>query len=365
MPEHEAEPEEAVTIGASAGNCHAERHSELVPVTVADPNGWFAGPPNDPNRFQLLGAGRGGGEGITWRARYLGRLSTPLNLAVKQLRRPPGAVADWPTATDIGRWEDQKALLQYLRVQHLVSVLDIFVGAPPHFGEERTLPTRTAVNTPYVVMEWVPGRTLFETIRGVPASSSTLGERLVYPRHVALALRELHSWTRSGGNPALHRDVKPTNCILEPIRGLVLVDVGTMRLMGDGADYLGVHTPAYTAPEVLANPRASRRPSSDLYSLGALAYFCVLGEDPPVAARLGTDQAFKRKLLAVAEAAQVLDPAEFVDHLRLMLHPRPERRPADPLAWARKLAGFTADGVASRWGRHHLGPVRPGRRASG
>jgi serine/threonine-protein kinase len=359
----DAAPEEAITLGAPAEpGCagaglvvDVERRSEVA--DDVDPNGWFAGPQSDPNRFQLLGEGLSGGEGITWRARYWGRLTAPLTLAVKQLRRPPGSRADWPSAEDLRWWEDQKALLQYLKIDHLVTVIDIFVGAPPHFGQEPAFagpPVAGAVpDTPYVVMEWVPGQTLFEEISGIPATSASLGERLGYLSHVAQALHALHSRTGSGGNPALHRDVKPTNCILDPARGLVLVDIGTMRLMDDGYDHSGFHTPAYTAPEVLDDPRRAREASSDLYSLGALAYFCVLGEDPPVAGRPGADQVLGRNLLAGARAARVADAAGFVDHLRLMLHPQPDQRPSDPLAWARRLHQLAVPG--GFLARHRLG----------
>jgi serine/threonine protein kinase len=340
MSEHEVEPEEAVTIGAPASTGWA-RPDWPTPTTTAaavDPNGWFAGPFSDPNRFQLLGHGLGGGEGITWRARYWGRLTGPVTVAVKQLRCPPGSPPNWPTATDVRWWQDQKALLPYLKIEHLVRVLDIFVSGPPHFGEEFAVTGPGPVlDTPYVVMEWVPGRTLFEEIGGIAAAPTTLGQRLRYLRDVAHALNELHSRPGAGGLPALHRDVKPTNCILDPARGLVLVDVGTIRLLEDGYDHFGFHTPAYTAPEVLDNPRAPRRASSDLYSLGTLAYFCVLGEDPPVAGRPGADQLLRRNLLAAARTARVADAVGFVDQLRLMLHPQPDRRPSDPLAWVRRL----------------------------
>src|SRR4051794_27019186 len=101
------------------------RRSEVTRHTGA--NGWFAGPDSAPDRFQLLGPGLGGHEGITWRARYRDSESTVLTLAVKQLRRPPGARFDWPSPGDLERWDEQRELLQYLSIDHLATVLDIFV----------------------------------------------------------------------------------------------------------------------------------------------------------------------------------------------------------------------------------------------
>jgi serine/threonine protein kinase len=303
------------------------------------PNGWFAGPVSAPDRFQLLGPGLGGGEGITWRARYRGSETTVLALAVKQLRRPPGARFDWPGPADRQRWDEQRELLQYLSIDHLATVLDIFVGAAPHLEGDGRSPDNPP-DTPYVVMEWVPGRTLVDEFGGHAATASTLGVRLMHLQHVAGALHAVHSRTAYGtiGTPALLRDVKPDNCVLDPARGVVLVDIGTMRLVDDGYEHQGFHHPGYTAPEVLDDPLAPREATADLYSLGALAYFCVLGADPPpLVGRAGAGQLIGRHLLSAARSARVADPHGFVDHLRLMLHPQPDERPADAVAWARRL----------------------------
>jgi eukaryotic-like serine/threonine-protein kinase len=265
-------------------------------------------------------------------------------LAIKQLRRPPGARADWPTPGDVQRWDEQKELLQYLSIDHLATVLDIFVGAPPHLAGHRP-PAGTPPDTPYVVMQWVPGRTLADELGGKPASPASLGTRVTHLQHVAGALHAVHVRTAYGtiGTPALLRDVKPDNCVLDPARGVVLVDIGTMRLVDDGYEHPGFRHPGYTAPEVLDDPLAPREATADLYSLGALAYFCVLGEDPPPqVGRAGADQVIGRQLLAGARAARVADAHGFVDHLRLMLHPQPDERPADAAAWARRLRTLAA-----------------------
>jgi eukaryotic-like serine/threonine-protein kinase len=346
--EHRYDQDDPITVGGDAGVAagaeDGRRHlvdawNRAQMATEAEPNGWFAGPHVDPDRFELLGSGLAGGEGNTWRARYRGELTAPLTVAVKELRRPPRAVDEWPEPSDLRRWNDQRALLQYMRIDHLVTVIDIFVGPAPHLrgtGDAQT------PETPYVVMEWVPGPTLADEYSGDPASASSLDDRLAHVQHVAEALHSLHSQSASAGNPTLHRDVKPTNCILDPRRGVVLVDVGTMRRMDDGYDHDGFHTPAYTAPEVLANPRAARAASSDLYSLGALAYFCVVGEDPPVADQPDAARQMEARLLAAARAAKVADVRAFVDHLRQMLEPSADRRPGDARSWSRRLRSLAA-----------------------
>ncbi len=321
------------------------RRSQLARHT--GPNGWFVGPGAAPDRFELLGPGIGGAEGITWRARYRGIEAEPLALAVKQLRRPPGARFDWPTPADLQRWEEQKDLLQHLGVDHLATLQDIFVGVAPHL-EEASSSVDAPPNTPYVVMEWVPGRTLMDEFGGIPATSSTLAGRLTHLQHIAAALQAVHARTayRAIGTPALVRDVKPDNCVLDPARGVVLVDIGTLRLVDDGYGHPGFRCPGYVAPEVLDAPLAPREASADLYSLGALAYFCVLGEDPPPlvgpAGSVQVSQLIGRELLAAARSAKIADPHGFVDHLRLMLHPQPDERPTDAVGWARRLRSLAA-----------------------
>ncbi|GAA3597185.1 hypothetical protein GCM10022223_10460 [Kineosporia mesophila] len=303
-----------------------------MPGTDTSPNGWYAGPASDPDRYQLLGTGLSGGEGNIWRARYRGRLTSPLTVAVKQLRRPLHAGDDWPTANDLRRWEDQRALLTMMRFPHLVSLLDIFTGPPPHpkgsvAGDGPTV-------APYVVMEWVPGRTLADELGGVPATGQNLVQRLGYVVQVAEALDALHSHAVSAGNPSLHRDVKPANCILSPGRGVVLVDVGTMRRVDDGRDMAGRYTPAYTAPEVLADPLVAREPASDFYSLGCLAYFCITGDDPSPAHGLPGTQRLSHRLLLTARAAGVTDPAGFTAEILRMLAVDPAVRPPQAQRWA-------------------------------
>nr|WP_269330480.1 protein kinase [Kineosporia babensis] len=276
-----------------------------------------------------------GGEGDIWRARYRGELTSPLPVAVKRLRRPANVGDDWPTPADLRRWEDLRALLLIMRIDHLVSVLDVFVGPAPH--PHGLVPEQEAPITPYVVMEWVPGPTLADEYTGRPATAENLGLRLRQVEQVAKALNALHSRTVSAGNPSLHRDVKPTNCILAPLRGVVLVDVGTMRRVDDGRDLSGRHTPAYTAPEVLTDPMAAREAASDRYSLGALAWFCVTGQNPPPARDPQAQEQARSLALEAARNAGVRDPAAFATHLTQMLAPQPTARPTDAQAWAERL----------------------------
>src|SRR3954468_22796612 len=78
----------------------------------------------------------------------------------------------------------------------------------------------------------------------------------------------------------VHRDVKPSNVLLDSSDHVYLADFGLPRRLDDEAGRLGEDgtfgTPAYLAPEQLeGNPVDGR---ADVYSLGCLFYECLTGE---------------------------------------------------------------------------------------
>jgi Protein kinase domain len=78
----------------------------------------------------------------------------------------------------------------------------------------------------------------------------------------------------------VHRDVKPSNVLLDSSEHVYLVDFGLTRRLDDEAPELGadrvIGTPAYLAPEQLEGRPAD--PRTDVYSLGCLLFECLTGE---------------------------------------------------------------------------------------
>jgi serine/threonine-protein kinase len=194
-------------------------------------------------------------------------------------------------------------------------------------------------------MEWVDGPDLHHAIQHGDVDLAT---RLGYVHDLADALDTLHSATRTSGNPMLHRDVKPGNCLLHPRRGAVLVDLGTLRPICADRDPLGMHTRHYTSPEVLADPGAARTAAADLYGLGAVAFYCVVGTDPPAADEHDAPAIVLTELEAAAARQGVADPEAFATHLAAMLHSVPGDRPSRAGTWAARAAVLAARGR----GRH-------------
>jgi serine/threonine-protein kinase len=129
----------------------------------------------------------------------------------------------------------------------------------------------------YLVMRLATGGTLAERLRrGRPAPA----EALAILRQVASALDAAH------GAGRLHRDVKPSNVLLEPDGHAWLADFGlarTTEATTETGEGLIVGTPSYLAPEVIAGGRAG--PAADRYALACLAYELLTGEPPFVAER--------------------------------------------------------------------------------
>jgi eukaryotic-like serine/threonine-protein kinase len=134
----------------------------------------------------------------------------------------------------------------------------------------------------YYAMEYLPGLSLQELVdRHGPLPP----ERAIHLlRQVCYALREAH------GAGLIHRDIKPSN-ILACERGGVhdvakLLDFGLVHADGPEGRDVGLSqegsirgTPSYMSPEQAAG-EASIDARTDIYSLGAVAYFLLTGRPP-------------------------------------------------------------------------------------
>ncbi len=88
----------------------------------------------------------------------------------------------------------------------------------------------------------------------------------------------------------VHRDVKPSNVLLDEREHAYLADFGLSRYLGDAALPLGpaksLGTADYVAPEQIRGEEVDGR--ADVYALGCMLYECLAGEPP---FRRGTDAA--------------------------------------------------------------------------
>jgi serine/threonine-protein kinase len=127
---------------------------------------------------------------------------------------------------------------------------------------------------PFIVMEYVPGRSLQDRLdRFGPLS---LAEILRIGMQTAAGLAAAHA------QGLIHRDVKPANILLENgVERVKLTDFGLARAAADAAlTQSGVvaGTPNYMAPEQARGETADYR--ADLFSLGSTLYAMCTGHPP-------------------------------------------------------------------------------------
>jgi hypothetical protein len=127
---------------------------------------------------------------------------------------------------------------------------------------------------PFLVMQYVPGRSLQTRVD----EDGPLGpeEILRIGMQAAAGLAAAH---RQG---LVHRDVKPSNILLEDtVERAVLTDFGLARTLDDASlTHTGIlaGTPHYMSPEQSTGGPID--PRSDLFSLGAVLYFMATGRPP-------------------------------------------------------------------------------------
>ena len=127
----------------------------------------------------------------------------------------------------------------------------------------------------FLVMEYVPGESLAEAVRGGPLPAAEACRAI---RDAARGLAHAHA---AG---LVHRDVKPSNLVRTPDGITKVLDFGLATVAGhDGPTLTGgnvvMGTPDYIAPEQAADPHAADA-RSDIYSLGCTLYHLLSGRVP-------------------------------------------------------------------------------------
>ena len=146
-----------------------------------------------------------------------------------------------------------------LNAASIVSVYD--TGEDPH-------------GVPYIVMEFVAGRTLRDVVHD---EGRLLPQRaLELTADICVALEVAHT---AG---IVHRDIKPANVMLTPTGQVKVMDFGIARAAADTSGVTQtaavIGTAAYLSPEQARGDHVDAR--SDLYSTGCLLFELVTGVPP-------------------------------------------------------------------------------------
>ena len=156
----------------------------------------------------------------------------------------------------IERFRREASVVVQLRHPHVVPV--------ENFGEEG--------GYAYLVMPYIEGGSLTDHLMRDPPSS-TFGARIV--EQVAGALEYAH------GRGVVHRDVKPSNILIDEEGNALLSDFGLARIHDASSSLTGsalIGTPAYMAPEQARGETVD--PRSDQYSFGVILYQLSTGHLP-------------------------------------------------------------------------------------
>ena len=124
-----------------------------------------------------------------------------------------------------------------------------------------------------VAMEWVSGGSLAARLEDGPLP---IGQVIAVADEVLDVLAHLH------GRGIVHRDVKPSNLLLDEKGGVRLADLGLVRPLEGGGDLtataIAVGTPGYMSPEQIRGLEPAA--GADLYSLGVTLFQLLSGTMP-------------------------------------------------------------------------------------
>jgi len=193
-----------------------------------------------------------GGNGAVYRAQHaLLRRPTAIKLMNAEFARSEAARA---------RFEHEVQITSHLSHPNTIAVYD--------YGQ-------TPDGTLYYAMELLDGATLEQLVR---CSGALPAGRVIHIlEQMAGSLAEAHD------KGLIHRDIKPSNTILCERGGLFdvvkVLDFGLVKEIAETDGNLTqanvlIGTPLYMAPEIISQP-GQASPQSDLYALGAVAYFLV------------------------------------------------------------------------------------------
>ncbi len=149
--------------------------------------------------------------------------------------------------------------------RHAALVSDEGIAAVYDYGEEN--------GSAYLVMELVPGEALSTILER--EGNLSVDQTLDVVAQTASALQAAHA---AG---LVHRDIKPGNLLITPSGRVKITDFGIARIADQvplTATGQVMGTVQYLAPEQASGQSAS--PTTDIYSLGIVAYECLVGKRP-------------------------------------------------------------------------------------
>ncbi|MBN1312508.1 MAG: serine/threonine-protein kinase [Anaerolineae bacterium] len=162
--------------------------------------------------------------------------------------------------------QDPKFRQRFEREAKAIAKLEHLHILPVHaYGEEG--------DTAYLVMRYMETGTLKDRVQAGPMPLDEVGRLLA---QIASALDYAHQ------HGVLHRDVKPSNVLLDAESNAYLTDFGIAKMIEGTSELTGsgiIGTPQYMSPEQCQG-RKDLTGATDVYSLGVVLYEMLTGRTP-------------------------------------------------------------------------------------
>ncbi len=179
-----------------------------------------------------------------------------------------------------------------------------------------------ANGTAYIVMEYCEGQCLIDKVSADKPLAETEVKRIIAA--ITNGLQLIH------GDGILHRDIKPDNIMFRADETPVLIDFGAARqaIGKRNRNLTTIVTPGY-APLEQYSTQGNIGPWSDIYSLSAVAYLCLVGQRPPdIMNRLHDDE--------IINLNQQLGSSDFLSAIDKGLSIQIKDRPRNLQIWSQK-----------------------------
>jgi WD40 repeat protein/tRNA A-37 threonylcarbamoyl transferase component Bud32 len=268
---------ESIPPGVLSGNCPRC----LVALALSTAVGESADIASEPNKsfpstrffgdYEILGEIARGGMGVVYRARQVS-LNRPV--ALKMI-----AAGQLATPAQVQRFRLEAEAAARLDHPNIVPIYEIGEHERQHFYS----------------MKLIEGGSLAERISdfGFRISGSQNAAQAASQSAIASLIskiaRAVHYAHQRG---ILHRDLKPTNILIDTEGEPHITDFGLAKLIEDDASLTQtvavLGTPAYMAPELASGNAAQATTAADIYSLGAILYELLIGRPPFIAENVPT-----------------------------------------------------------------------------